>query len=170
MNFYIAGPITGDPDYKRKFDAAASSFSQDWPNGRVMNPATLPEGMNKADYMSICLPMLLRARVVIMLPGWEQSGGAKIEKALADYVGIQVVELDQSCIDELLSDGVDPSYGSGRLIDADAFLRAVCNRCDGECEVVDCDCVNCVRDCRCEFAQILAEMPAVDLPGRKESR
>lgn len=39
----------------------------------------------------------------------------------------------------------------GRLIDADAFMRDECNSCDGACEAIPCDCVNCRSECRCEF-------------------
>lgn len=83
---YIAGPITGVPDYKEKFAAAEKRWSE---TGlfAVLNPATLPAGMKPAQYMSICLPMLLSADLVLFLSGWENSGGAKIERALAEYTG-----------------------------------------------------------------------------------
>ena len=102
MKIYIAGPITGDPDYKKKFDAVARIFSQSWPNGQVLNPATLPEGMKSADYMAICLPMLLRSQVAIFLPGWENSKGAVIEKNLAEYAGISVVTMSLTDFAELM--------------------------------------------------------------------
>ncbi len=92
MKYYIAGPITGDPDYKRKFAAAAEIFREGWPDDVAINPAVLPEGMSPADYMKICLPMLLASDGVFLLPGWETSAGAKIEKALAEYAGIPVFE------------------------------------------------------------------------------
>lgn len=102
MKIYIAGPISGDPDYRNKFTAVADVFSKKWPHGSVMNPALLPEGMKPIDYMSVCLPMLMRARCAIFLPGWEHSGGAKIEKALAEYCGIPVVLLSPDDMAELL--------------------------------------------------------------------
>lgn len=39
----------------------------------------------------------------------------------------------------------------GRLIDADAFIKDECNFCDGACESLPCDCLNCNADCRCDF-------------------
>lgn len=102
MRFYIAGPITGDPDYKQKFAAAVEIFAKGWPDDIALNPAVLPEGMNPGAYMSICLPMLLMADSVFLLPGWETSAGAKIEKALAEYAGIPVLEFPASWLEEQL--------------------------------------------------------------------
>lgn len=42
--------------------------------------------------------------------------------------------------------------GHGRLIDADKYVKSICDACDGMCEFVGCDCLNCHKDCRCEFA------------------
>lgn len=41
--------------------------------------------------------------------------------------------------------------GHGRLIDADAFIVAECSRCDGSCDVCDCDCLSCKSEWRCDF-------------------
>lgn len=102
MKFYLAGPITGDPDYKKKFGAAAEIFRKGWPDDVAINPAVLPEGMHPVNYMAICLPMLLMADSVFLLPGWENSAGAKVEKALAEYCGIPVMEFPASWIAEQL--------------------------------------------------------------------
>ena len=66
MNIYLAGRITGDPDYREKFKRAAARL---WnaPDICVLNPAKLPGGMSRADYMAICLPMLLRADRAVFL-------------------------------------------------------------------------------------------------------
>lgn len=49
----------------------------------------------------------------------------------------------------------------GRLIDADAFTKNECNNCDGDCEVLPCDCLNCEADCRCDFMKDIAEAPTI---------
>ena len=49
----------------------------------------------------------------------------------------------------------------GRLIDADAFTKDECNNCDGACEALPCDCLNCEADCRCDFMQDIANAPTV---------
>ena len=54
-----------------------------------------------------------------------------------------------------------------RLIDADAFIKEECNNCDGNCECVPCDCLNCKRDCRCEFIIDIADAPTI-IPADKE--
>lgn len=93
MTIYLAGKITGDPGYKQKF-AAAEERLRAWPDAVVLNPAALPAGMRAEDYMAICLPMLLRAERVVFLPDWRESGGARIEHALCEYVGKPVVDME----------------------------------------------------------------------------
>ena len=93
MTVYIAGPITGDAGFRAKFEAVANMIRKAEPCASILNPGALPEGMSRADYMAICLPMLMRADVVYLLPGWERSGGAQIEKALAAYLRIRTLEV-----------------------------------------------------------------------------
>ena len=86
---YIAGKITGDPDYKKKFADAERYYR----NMRltVLNPASLPEGMQKADYMRICFAMIDTADVVAFLPGYETSPGAQLEHLYCEYIGAYVI-------------------------------------------------------------------------------
>ena len=101
MVVYIAGPITGDPEYRLKFAAVAHAISAS-DGDSVINPAILPEGMDRPDSMAICLPMLMRADIVVLLPGWRKSGGAQIEKALADYLRIRTVEISEDRLQKAL--------------------------------------------------------------------
>lgn len=48
-----------------------------------------------------------------------------------------------------------------RLIDADAFIKEQCNSCDGACEALPCDCLNCDSDCRCDMIQDLQAAPTI---------
>ena len=48
------------------------------------------------------------------------------------------------------------------LIDRQALLKEICNSCDGYCDNVECDCVNCKRDCRCDLVIALAEAPTIE--------
>lgn len=85
MKVYIAGKITGDPDYKKKFEAAERYCAGK--GFTVLTPATLPEGMSRADYMRICFAMIDSADKVIFLPDFTGSEGARLEKAYCDYIG-----------------------------------------------------------------------------------
>ena len=46
--------------------------------------------MEQSDYMRICMAMIQSADFIHMLPGWEDSEGATIEKAYADMIGLSV--------------------------------------------------------------------------------
>ena len=74
---YIAGKITGDPDYKAKFEAAAEAYKKE--GYTVLCPSWMPAGMQPADYMRICFAMIDTADVVAFLPGYETSPGAQLE-------------------------------------------------------------------------------------------
>lgn len=83
---YIAGKITGDPDYQEKFLKAAG-FVQYVGKDIPLNPATLPLGMWLADYMRICFAMIDVADVVVFLPDYQDSDGAWLEFLYCEYVG-----------------------------------------------------------------------------------
>lgn len=104
MICYIAGPITGEPGYRLKFAAVAYAIHKKKPDAAVINPASLPAGMDRSDYMAICLSMLMRADVVFLLPGWRTSGGAQIEKALAEYLKIRVIEIGEDLLRRFMED------------------------------------------------------------------
>ena len=91
MKVYIAGPITGDPNYKAKFQLAQRALELE--GKTVISPAVLPEGMTPADYMRICFAMIDSADVVAFLPGWNQSKGASLEHAWCQYTGKQTMYL-----------------------------------------------------------------------------
>lgn len=93
LKAYIAGKITRDSDYKKKFARAKSCLENE--GFVVLNPAELPEGMRPADYMRICMAMIDSSDVVAFLPDYEQSKGARLEWAYCQYVGKQTMYLEQ---------------------------------------------------------------------------
>lgn len=72
---YIAGKITGYPDYRKDFAKA-----EEWLKERgaiVMNPAVLPpEGFTLAEYLHICFSMIDVCEAVFFLENWSESPGA----------------------------------------------------------------------------------------------
>lgn len=82
---YIAGKISGDPDYKNKFKKAADGLIK---LGLIpLNPANHPENMSAADYMRLSFAMIDIADAVYFLPDWIGSRGAKIEHDYCEYIG-----------------------------------------------------------------------------------
>lgn len=81
---YIAGKITGDPNYKAKFEKAAEAYRQK--GYIVLTPSWMPQGMQPADYMRICFAMIDTADVVAFLPGYETSPGAQVELQYCFYI------------------------------------------------------------------------------------
>lgn len=92
MIVYLSGPIKGVENYKDIFNRAAAALED--LGDRVLNPATLPQGMPHNLYMPICLEMIKAADIVILLPGWNNSEGARLEKQFADYQGKPTVEIN----------------------------------------------------------------------------
>lgn len=83
---YIAGPMSGLPEYNRPaFHAEA--LHQQQKGHVVLNPAILPDGLTQQQYMQICCPMVMMADEVIMLPAWINSQGATAEFNLAMKCG-----------------------------------------------------------------------------------
>ena len=97
MKIYIAGPITGVPDYKQHFAAAEKRLRD---AGHItMNPAVLPEGFTHAEYMHICYAMIDVCEAVYMLEGWRESKGARWEHAKA-YRDEKTIMFEGDQIDE----------------------------------------------------------------------
>lgn len=89
MKIYIAGKITGDPDYRAKFADAQRQIEAQ--GHIVLNPATLTDGMEPKDYMRICFAMIDVADEVWFLPDFLFSIGAHIENTYSKYCGKRCV-------------------------------------------------------------------------------
>lgn len=88
---YIAGPMTGLPDYN--YDAFHAAQAELHRAGFVvMNPARngLPMGLQWHQYMRRDLSMLSACNGIALLPGWERSRGARLEVAWADALQMPV--------------------------------------------------------------------------------
>ena len=91
MKVYIAGPMTGLPQFNRPaFHQAALNLS--FEHHVPLNPAILPDGMTEADYMAVGITMLQRADAIFLLTGWQCSAGSRAEHALALKLGLEIIE------------------------------------------------------------------------------
>lgn len=90
MRAYIAGPMTGyDLHNFPAFHAAAKAWRE---KGHVVfNPAESHGGITTlalTHYARFDVHMLLQADAIALLPGWEQSTGAKLEVQIGQWLGL----------------------------------------------------------------------------------
>ncbi|MDG4795044.1 DUF4406 domain-containing protein [Micromonospora sp. WMMD1082] len=106
---YLAGPMTGYPDFNRQGFAVAARYAlaHDW---KVRSPqdtdpthtGPCPDGERQTTAGSHPHPCWVRASLrkmldcdgVLLLPGWQQSAGARLERAVAEGCAMPIVELD----------------------------------------------------------------------------
>lgn len=83
MKIYIAGKITGNPDYKTQFEKVENILIKR--GHSVMNPAWLKDGKDfkHYDYMAVTEAMQKVCEAVVFLPNWKESEGAQTEHARA---------------------------------------------------------------------------------------
>lgn len=93
MRIYISGAITGTSGYLYRFAEVEKMFTNK--GFTVINPAKvcskLPNSLSHEEYMHICLPMLDLCDLIYMIPGWEESKGARRELGYAIRRGIRRV-------------------------------------------------------------------------------
>lgn len=112
LRIYIAGPMTGKPNYnKAAFDDAALGYSEQShlpftpfvASSRVWLKTfgfTFNDSLDRCDYGDPMLreffaediALLLSCDRVVLLPGWRESKGARIEAQVAQLFGIEIVE------------------------------------------------------------------------------
>jgi hypothetical protein len=91
---YIAGPMSGYPDCNfAAFHAAAQRLAAaGW---AVFNPAENFGGrkdLPREAYLRLDLAMLTQCDALALLPGWEESRGAKLEYLVARELGCEVID------------------------------------------------------------------------------
>lgn len=86
MIFFISGAMTGYEDYNRPAFFEAQKHLEE-KGQTVLNPASLPDGLDPNQYMAIDLEMLKQADAVLFLPGYEKSSGAITEMYAATKFG-----------------------------------------------------------------------------------
>lgn len=93
---YIAGPMTGLPDFNYPaFRRAAITLTA---LGFVVEDPSTNENPTPGDYhgwLRAGLAQLIRCDAVALLPGWEASGGARLEVNVAATLGMRVRPLSE---------------------------------------------------------------------------
>jgi hypothetical protein len=104
LNLYIAGPMRGYPQHNfPAFHTAAKKWGNNSAIGTVYNPAQMDEddgfigtsiSLDGKDHLKACmqrdLMAVLKSDAMVMLHGWEKSDGARVEHALAVYLGLVI--------------------------------------------------------------------------------
>lgn len=91
--FYIAGPMSDiDENNYPAFNNAARLLRS--VGFCVENPAEhdLPENADYNDYLKAGIKKLMNCTHIILLPGWQASHGAIIERTVAKLLNIKVIE------------------------------------------------------------------------------
>lgn len=93
MTVYISGPMTGIENLNREaFENAERLLLESGEN--PINPHNLPKQETYDDYLMIDLEMIaMAADAIALLPGWENSPGAKKELKAALDLNLKVLVL-----------------------------------------------------------------------------
>ena len=93
---YISGPITGI-DFGNRFAFSCARSALELCGYEVVDPSEvqLDDEATWTDYMRADLKLLLDCDYIYMLEGWENSKGARLERELAENLGIEEIDLDQ---------------------------------------------------------------------------
>lgn len=92
MRLYIAGPMSGHPDYNRPaFHAAADDLRARgyW----VANPAENPPCDDWLGYMRLSVEQVARCDGLAVLDGWQLSRGAALEVHVAHALNLPTLPL-----------------------------------------------------------------------------
>lgn len=92
MIVFISGPMTGLPNFNREAFFKAADLMADVGHV-VLHPAHHPDGLQHEQYLHICKAMIDCADMLVQLPGWEQSKGARIEFEHARSRGLRIAQL-----------------------------------------------------------------------------
>lgn len=95
MKIYISGPITGKPDLNREAFARALALIHAAGHEPV-NPhhinADLGENAPWEEYLKRDIAELVTCDAIMLLPGWQDSKGARLENKIARKLKIRKVE------------------------------------------------------------------------------
>lgn len=94
MKVYVSGPMTGIEGFNHAaFNAKAAELRSY--GYEVLNPAENDGGSQDKDrafYIRLDLANVLKADAILVLPGWKQSQGARLEVEAARQLGLPIYE------------------------------------------------------------------------------
>ncbi|EAY0798617.1 DUF4406 domain-containing protein [Salmonella enterica] len=97
---FICGPMTGYENYNR--DAFMRKERELINYGAtVLSPARLPDGLEHEQYLTITRGMIRVSDVICLLPGWENSEGARQEMVYAMRRNIWPMGFDEAMREKL---------------------------------------------------------------------
>lgn len=104
---YVAGPMTGLPDFNYPaFDAAAANLEA--LGHEVLNPTSAEKHNDTGApqawdwYMRRALYLVIQADAIALLPGWENSRGATLEHQIGVALGLDIRTLGDWLAAELI--------------------------------------------------------------------
>lgn len=106
MRIYIAGPMSGLPEFNYPAFAAAAAALR-MAGYEVASPHEVDvSDVSEADrtwtlYMRRCIPMLLSCDAVALLPGWIRSRGAMLEFRIAVALGMECRSVEKWTAEEV---------------------------------------------------------------------
>lgn len=95
MKIYIAGPMTGLPEFN--YPAFREAAEQLRVRGHDVEDPSTNSNPTPGDYhgwLRAGLAQLIGCDAIALLPGWEASGGARLEVNVGATLGLRVQPLD----------------------------------------------------------------------------
>lgn len=108
MKIYISGRITGIKDYKERFSEAEELIRRR--GHEAVNPVKLelildPKTTKWTQYILACMGLLRACHGIYLMPGWENSKGARLEHDEAVRCGLRIYK-DIGCIQCVIGEEV----------------------------------------------------------------
>lgn len=92
---YVSGPITGVPEANRPAFQRAAASLRTVGHQPVVPHEICPNPESWEAAMRCDIAVLCTCDAIAMLPGWEQSRGARLEHAVARELGLRVIFMNQ---------------------------------------------------------------------------